>query len=66
MFNLRLLRGSLCDKMETKYLAQKILREGGQAVKKILVVLGGGRPKGNTARLVQAFIEGAREVGHET
>ena len=27
MFNLRLLRGSLCDKMETKYLAQKILRE---------------------------------------
>lgn len=29
MFNLRLLRGSLCDKIETKYLAQRILREGG-------------------------------------
>ena len=35
-------------------------------MKKILVVLGGGRPKGNTARLVQAFMEGAREAGHET
>ena len=35
-------------------------------MKKILVILGGGRPKGNTARLVQAFMEGAREAGHET
>lgn len=35
-------------------------------MKKILIVSGGGRPSGNTARLVNAFINGAREAGHET
>ncbi len=32
---------------------------------KILVVLGGGRPHGNTAQLADAFMEGAASVGHE-
>lgn len=35
-------------------------------MKKILVVLGGGRPRGNTAQLVQAFMEGAHSAGHHT
>lgn len=30
----------------------------------ILVVQGGGRPRGNTAQLVESFAEGAREDGH--
>lgn len=34
--------------------------------KKILVVQGGGRPKGNTAQLVSSFLKGAEEAGHET
>ena len=34
-------------------------------MKKILVVLGGGRPKGNTRQLVDAFIQGAVDAGHE-
>lgn len=34
-------------------------------MKKILVVIGGGRPSGNTARLCEAFIKGASEAGHE-
>ena len=34
-------------------------------MKKILVVIGGGRPKGNTAQLVAAFCKGAEEVGHQ-
>ena len=34
-------------------------------MKKILVVVGGGRPNGNTNQLVEAFIRGAIEVGHE-
>ena len=34
-------------------------------MKKILVVLGGGRPKGNTAQLVEAFCKGAEEAGHQ-
>ena len=34
------------------------------AVKKILVVQGGGRPKGNTAQLVIHFVKGAEESGH--
>lgn len=33
-------------------------------MKKILVVMGGGRPKGNTAWLVDSFVKGAEEAGH--
>ena len=33
-------------------------------MKHILVVLGGGRPNGNTEQLVHAFMKGAREAGH--
>lgn len=32
--------------------------------KNILVVQGGGRPRGNTAQLVEAFARGATEAGH--
>lgn len=35
-------------------------------MKHILIIQGGGRPSGNTARLVSSFAEGAREAGHET
>ena len=34
-------------------------------MKKILVILGGGRPKGNTRQLVDAFARGATDAGHE-
>ena len=34
-------------------------------MKKILVILGGGRPKGNTRQLVDAFMQGASDAGHE-
>ena len=34
-------------------------------MKNILVILGGGRPKGNTAQLVEAFVRGACEAGHQ-
>lgn len=34
-------------------------------MKNILVVVGGGRAKGNTAQLVHAFIKGAIEAGHQ-
>ena len=34
-------------------------------MKRILVVVGGGRPNGNTNQLVDAFIKGAIEAGHE-
>ena len=34
-------------------------------MKKILVILGGGRPKGNTRQLVDAFSRGATDAGHE-
>ncbi len=33
-------------------------------MKNVLVVAGGGRPKGNTAQLIDAFIKGAEESGH--
>lgn len=33
-------------------------------MKKILIVLGGGRPKGNTAQLVDSFAKGAEDAGH--
>lgn len=33
-------------------------------MKHILIVLGGGRPKGNTAQLADAFARGAEEAGH--
>lgn len=33
-------------------------------MKNILVVLGGGRPRGNTRQLVDAFMRGATEAGH--
>ena len=32
--------------------------------KQILIILGGGRPKGNTAQLVAAFTQGAEAAGH--
>ena len=34
-------------------------------MKKIMVIAGGGRPKGNTAQLVEAFCKGAEEAGHQ-
>lgn len=33
-------------------------------MKNILVVKGGGRPKGNTAQLIRCFVEGAESSGH--
>ncbi len=33
--------------------------------KKILIVLGGGRPKGNTRQLADAFARGASDAGHD-
>ena len=33
-------------------------------MKQILVVVGGGRPKGNTSQLVDAFVRGAEKTGH--
>ena len=34
-------------------------------MKQILIIQGGGRPKGNTAQLVAAFKRGAEEAGHQ-
>lgn len=34
-------------------------------MKNILVIQGGGRPKGNTAQLISSFAKGAREAGHQ-
>ncbi|MCI8512338.1 MAG: flavodoxin family protein [Lachnospiraceae bacterium] len=34
-------------------------------MKKIIVILGGGRPNGNTMQLVKAFMKGAAEAGHQ-
>ena len=36
-----------------------------QSMKKILVILGGGRPNGNTSQLVNAFSQGAADAGHD-
>lgn len=33
-------------------------------MKQILVIQGGGRPKGNTAQLVVSFVKGAEDAGH--
>ena len=33
-------------------------------MKEILVILGGGRPKGNTRQLVDSFAQGAADAGH--
>lgn len=33
-------------------------------MKKILVIQGGGRAKGNTAQLTDSFVKGAEESGH--
>ena len=34
-------------------------------MKNILVIQGGGRPKGNTAQLIDSFVKGAAESGHQ-
>lgn len=34
-------------------------------MKNILIIQGGGRPKGNTAQLVEHFIKGLEEAGHK-
>ncbi len=34
-------------------------------MKKILIIQGGGRPKGNTAQLIESFTKGAEEAGHQ-
>ena len=33
-------------------------------MKRIVVIQGGGRPKGNTAQLIDSFKRGAEEAGH--
>lgn len=33
-------------------------------MKKILVIQGGGRKRGNTAQLVESFVKGAKDAGH--
>lgn len=33
-------------------------------MKKILVIQGGGRARGNTAQLIDSFAKGAQESGH--
>ena len=35
-------------------------------MKKILIVKGGGRARGNTAQLIESFTKGVKEAGHET
>lgn len=38
--------------------------KGGVAMKNILVIQGGGRPKGNTAQLIDSFVKGAMDAGN--
>lgn len=33
-------------------------------MKNILVIQGGGRPKGNIAQLIECFVKGAEDAGH--
>lgn len=40
-------------------------RERGETMKKIVILLGGGRPRGNTAQLAEAFAKGAQAAGHQ-
>ena len=35
-------------------------------MKRILVIQGGGRPNGNTAQLIAAFVKGTESAGHQT
>ena len=44
-------------------MTRKIREE--KRVRRILIVLGGGRRDGNTAQLTDAFTKGAVEVGHQ-
>lgn len=41
-----------------------MLHKGGMAMKNILVIQGGGRPKGNTAQLIDSFVKGAVDAGN--
>lgn len=34
-------------------------------MKKVLIIQGGGRPNGNTSQLVDAFVKGTEEAGHQ-
>ena len=34
-------------------------------MKRIIVILGGGRVNGNTSQLAEAFMNGAKEAGHQ-
>ena len=34
-------------------------------MKNVLVIQGGGRPRGNTAQLVESFVKGVTEAGHQ-
>lgn len=40
------------------------LMEEDKSMKNILVIQGGGRAKGNTARLIEHFVAGVKEAGH--
>lgn len=40
-------------------------QEGRVPMKNILIIQGGGRPKGNTAQLVESFAKGAKDAGHQ-
>ena len=48
---------SACDPFERREFKSR-------KMKKILVILGGGRPKGNTRQLVDSFMQGAMDAGH--